>query len=77
MMNLGFIALALWLARYDIARKTVRRPGITRFVAVNLLLGYGWLALGGLIGLCAMPASPPDLFMMPGCTLSFWAMSLV
>jgi hypothetical protein len=51
LMNLGFVALALWLARYDIARKTVRRPGLTRFVAGNLLLGYVWLAVGGLIGL--------------------------
>ena len=51
LMNLGFVALALWLARYDIARRTVRRPGLTRFVAVNLLLGYVWLAIGGLIGL--------------------------
>jgi hypothetical protein len=51
LLNLGFIALAIWLVRYDIARRTVRRSGITRFVAVNLLLGYGWLAIGGLIGL--------------------------
>lgn len=51
LLNLGFVALALWLARYDVARKTVRRPGLTRFVAVNLLLGYGWLAIGGLVGL--------------------------
>lgn len=51
LMNLAYLALALWLARYDIARKTVRRPGLTRFVAVNLLLGYIWLAIGGLVGL--------------------------
>lgn len=51
LMNLASIALALWLFRYDIARKTVRRPGLTRFVAINMLLGYLWLAIGGLIGL--------------------------
>lgn len=51
LMNLAYISLALWLLRYDIARKTVRRPGLTRFVAVNMLLGYLWLAAGGLIGL--------------------------
>lgn len=51
LMNLGFVALALWLVRYDIARKTVRRAGLTRFVAINLLLGYVWLAVGGLVGL--------------------------
>lgn len=48
--NLGFIALALWLVRFDIARRTVRRPGMTRYIAVNLLLGYGWLMAGGLLG---------------------------
>jgi hypothetical protein len=51
LLNLGYVALALWLLRYDIARKTVRRPGLTRFLAVNLLLGYVWLVAGGLIGM--------------------------
>jgi hypothetical protein len=51
LLNLGFVALALWLLRYDIARKTIRRPGLTRFLAVNLLLGYIWLVAGGLIGI--------------------------
>lgn len=27
----------------DLARKTVRRTGLTRFIALNLLIGYGWL----------------------------------
>lgn len=49
--NLGFLALALWLGWYDISRRTVKRPGITRFVALNLLLGYFWLGVGGLLGL--------------------------
>lgn len=45
------LALAAWLARYDIARVTVRQRGLTRFIAVCLLSGYGWLALSGLLGL--------------------------
>jgi hypothetical protein len=49
--GLGFLALALWLGIYDIARRTVRRQGLTRFIAVNLLLGYFWLAVGGLLAL--------------------------
>lgn len=49
--SLGLLALALWLGRYDVARRTVRRPGVTRFIAASLLLGYGWLAVGGLLGL--------------------------
>ena len=36
-----------WLARYDIASRTVRASGLTRYIAVCLLAGYAWLALGG------------------------------
>jgi len=45
--GVGLLALALWLARYDIARRTVRQRGLTRYIALCLLSGYGWLALGG------------------------------
>ncbi len=48
--GLGAVALALWLAWYDVARRTVRRPGLTRFIAVNLLIGYFWVGVGGLLG---------------------------
>ncbi|MCX7892053.1 MAG: hypothetical protein N2544_06785 [Burkholderiales bacterium] len=43
----GLVALALWLVRHDIARRTVREAGLTRFIAMALLAGYVWLALGG------------------------------
>lgn len=43
----GLLGIAAWLARYDIARRTVRAGGLTRFMAVALLTGYGWLAIGG------------------------------
>ncbi|HET7776708.1 MAG TPA: hypothetical protein VFK74_10095, partial [Azospira sp.] len=46
--GLGLAALALWLLKQDIARRTVKQQGLTRFIAVCLLLGYFWLALGGL-----------------------------
>jgi hypothetical protein len=49
------LALALWLARFDVARFTVRQPGLPRFIAANLLAGYVWLAVGGLIWLFAVP----------------------
>lgn len=48
---LGLLGVALWLLRYDLARRTVQQAGLTRFIAVCLLAGYGWLALGGLLGL--------------------------
>ncbi len=47
----GLLALALWLWRYDIARRTVRQSGLTRFIALCLLAGYFWLAVGGLVRL--------------------------
>lgn len=43
----GLIALALWLARYDVARRTVRGHGVTRYMAAALLTGYVWLAVAG------------------------------
>jgi hypothetical protein len=51
MASLGFAALALWLFAFDIARRNIRRTKTTRFIAVNLLLGFGWLLVGGLLGL--------------------------
>jgi len=50
-LGLGQVALALWLGRFDLARRTVRQQGLTRFVALALLAGYGWLALGGALSL--------------------------
>ncbi|MBI2961058.1 MAG: hypothetical protein HYY28_12145 [Betaproteobacteria bacterium] len=49
----AFAALALWLLRQDVARRTVRSSGLTRFIAVCLLSGYLWLALGGSLILAA------------------------
>jgi hypothetical protein len=45
----GLLALAAWLLRHDIARRTVRQQGLTRFIAVCLLSGYFWLAVGGAV----------------------------
>ena len=44
----GLLALAGWLSKQDIARRTVRKQGLTRYIAVCLLAGYGWLAVGAL-----------------------------
>jgi hypothetical protein len=57
----ALLALAGWLARQDVARRTVRGRGLTRFIAVCLLSGYAWLAIGGALALAAGgfdPASP-------------------
>ncbi len=49
--GLGLLGLALWLLQYDIARRTVQQSGLTRFIALCLLIGYVWLALGGIFAL--------------------------
>ena len=45
----ALLALALWLLKQDLARRTVRDRGLTRFIAVCLLSGYAWLAVGGAV----------------------------
>lgn len=47
----GMLLLAAWLLLFDIARRTVRKTGLTRYIAVSLLAGYVWLAVAGLLGL--------------------------
>lgn len=47
----ALLGYALWLSRFDIARHTVRRTGLPRFVALALLPGYVWLAVGGVLWL--------------------------
>lgn len=42
-------AQAVWLARYDIARGTVRRTGLPRFAGACLLSGFTWLGAGGVL----------------------------
>ena len=47
--GIGLLALAVWLFVYDVARRTVRQHGLTRFIGVCLLTGYFWLGLGGIL----------------------------
>jgi hypothetical protein len=46
---MALLGQALWLGRYDIARRTVRMGGVTRFMACSLLAGYVWLACAGIL----------------------------
>ncbi len=47
LFGLALAALAVWLASFDIARRTVRAQGLSRYMAVCLLLGYLWLLVAG------------------------------
>ena len=46
----GLIALSLWPARYDIACRTIRGHGVTRYMTAALLTGYAWLAVAAACG---------------------------
>jgi len=52
-LGAAFLALAAWMVRYDVARRTVRQRGLARYVAVCLLGGQTWLAVGGTLMVAA------------------------
>ena len=54
----SLLALAAWLARQDVARRTVRGKGLTRFIAVALLAGYFWLGVGAAVAMAAGGLAP-------------------
>lgn len=45
--GLGMLGVAGWLLRYDIARRTRNKTGVTRFIAISMLSGYAWLVVAG------------------------------
>lgn len=45
LLGVALLALVAWLATHDVARRTVRTGGLTRFMAASMLAGYGWLAV--------------------------------
>ncbi|MFJ3055437.1 hypothetical protein [Herbaspirillum sp. NPDC087042] len=48
LFGVALLMLALWLVTFDVARRTVRTHGLSRYMALCLLSGYGWLMLSGL-----------------------------
>lgn len=46
--GLALTALGVWLAVFDIARRTVKAQGLSRYMAICLLSGYFWLVTAGL-----------------------------
>ncbi len=47
----GLLALGVWLLAFDIARRTIRQAGLTRYIAACLLAGHAWLVVGGALWL--------------------------
>ncbi len=51
LFGLSLLGFSAWFGCYDVARRTVRQRGLTRFMAVCLLSGYVWLAVAGVLAL--------------------------
>ncbi len=49
MAGLSMMLIALWLLQYDMIWKAIKMPGIHRYSAVLLLMGYCWLWVSGLL----------------------------
>ncbi len=54
-LGISLLALTAWLATYDIARRTIRAKGVTRYMAACILCGYVWLAVAGIVLLFGDP----------------------
>lgn len=54
----ALLALAAWLFTFDIARRTVRADGLSRYMAVCLLAGYAWLVAGGVAWIATALGQP-------------------
>ncbi|MDW7691513.1 hypothetical protein R9C00_17800 [Flammeovirgaceae bacterium SG7u.111] len=46
-VSMGLIAL--WLLKYDMVWKSVKKPGLHRYSAVLLIMGYTWLLISGML----------------------------
>lgn len=54
-LGAGLLATVVWLVRFDVARRTLRSRGVTRFAAAAMLCAHAWLAVAGAIWLIAGP----------------------
>lgn len=52
----GLVGYTVWLLKKDVARRTVKQQGITRFIAFCLLSGYAWLGVAGVLMLAPQSA---------------------
>jgi hypothetical protein len=51
LLGLALLVLSAWLLAHDVATRTIRRDGVTRFMAAGMLAGYFWLFVAGTIWL--------------------------
>lgn len=49
LLGAALLMLVAWLLRHDVARRTIRARGATRFMAAAILCGYVWLAIAAVV----------------------------
>lgn len=59
LLGLALLSLVAWLVRHDVARRTIRASGVTRYMAACILAGYAWLAVAGVVLLFGDPTGTP------------------
>ncbi len=59
LLGAALLALTAWLVVHDVARRTVRAHGVTRYMAASILCGYVWLAVAGVTLLFGAPGGRP------------------
>lgn len=59
LLGLAMLALTAWLVRHDVAWRTIRARGVTRYMAASMLAGYFWLTVTGAIWLLGPATEGP------------------
>ncbi|MBY6060250.1 hypothetical protein [Microbacterium esteraromaticum] len=55
LLGLALLSLAGWLVVHDVARRTIRATGVTRYMAACILAGYVWLGVAAVVLLLGEP----------------------
>jgi hypothetical protein len=50
-MGAAWLGLSAWLLHWDLARRSLGRAGLPRFMAASVLAGHGWLGASGALAL--------------------------
>ncbi|GAA3931254.1 hypothetical protein GCM10022383_07220 [Microbacterium soli] len=59
LLGIALLSLTGWLVVHDVARRTIRASGVTRYMAACILAGYVWLAVAALVLLLGYPSEQP------------------
>lgn len=59
LLGLALLSLTGWLIVHDVARRTIRASGVTRYMAACILAGYVWLGVAALVLLLGYPSAQP------------------